>query len=1096
MSRISLNIPVFVQTIDEGEHTVYQVRPLFLPNPMIRERRYESALSHLKKEIKELFKTEEMNWGVAEQALWYGYRPNYKYRKIQHQFKLGGQIIDASFSVISFELQGQTFVYLPSVNDFMFIAAPDPDTEIVDIFAETKRVLVQLLRKERDKNIKEFDASIYFAQKKELVSEVHVNFSLADGKFKFHKETNNFFFGIQMPQQHFNGALEVHKVGYCLNDRYPADLRRSFFTEDKVRLLTQILYQNENTPIALIGREGVGKHTLIEEVIFRNESQLSRSDFNSLLYIIDPTRVIAGMQYVGQWQRRFEAILNYLIQPYSEKLSVEHQLLIDNPIALVRIGKTGQNSMTLADVLKPYLEKRRLQFLVLATPDEWKVLQDADRRFADLFQVLRLDEPREELAIKMVLEKRRELEKKNGSQIAIKAIDQLFTIHRNYLKNKALPGTVMKLLTQLSIKFRFQEINVEQVREEFENLSGLREDIFEDSVTFEPEQVRKEIRKGLIGQENAVAELADIVHLVKAKLTDPSRPSGSFLFAGPTGVGKTQAVKVLGKYLTGSEENLLRFSMNEYQSPGDIHRLIGDAANPEGQLTGRVRYNPFGIILFDEIEKAHSSIYDLLLQVLDDGRLTDSRGRTVDFTNNIIIMTSNLGAREVNSALGFGQRTADRDAIYRKAIRLHFRPEFINRIDKIVTFRALELKEILRIAQFQIRELLKRDGFVRRTTILNVSTKALEWVATRGYDPKMGGRALKRQIEKDLTTLTAEQLISTNFDQPIILNITLRNNRLFPKIIPLQFVESIGNQWLPKTPSTKEGYRFYSQLLRRITHLEFKIKQYEQQQKNNGEIVVAGNSTGDKLDWRHYDFKEKVASLKQKITTLRLGFQNNYFREAPAIPLRLKGGLSVLKREASRAEREYVKDRWFQKEALREINAAYNYGTAQFDSLSSEFLDNLLNVNLLELYSEGFLLGQMDKVKLKFTSLVSNQGKDQIQYLVQLYANFFHHLHIQYTTNKDKTTLALEGHSLEKLLAGEVGLHLFYLAYENPIPIRVEIIPEVKKTPKVETANVIRIYNQAQTLTDLRTGFTNDVNITPKEFKMLIFAGIINNQQD
>lgn len=1090
MSRISLNIPVLVQTIEEGNQTLYQVRPLFFPNPIVRHRRYESALGQLKKEIKELFKTEEMHWGVAEQALWYAYRPAYKYRKIKHQFKLGGQLVDAPFSVVSFVLQGNTFVYLPSVNDFMFIAKPDIHTGIVDIVTETKRVLLQKLRKEREKNIKEFDVSIFYAPKKELISEISVNFTLADSEFKFKKAQNNFFFGITAPQQHFNGALEVHKVGYCLNDRYPADLHRSFYTEDKVKLLTQIIYQAENTPIALIGREGVGKHTLIQEIIYRKESQWTKNDFSSLLYIVDPTRVIAGMQYVGQWQRRFEAILNYLHQPYAEKLSVEHQLLIDNPVALVRIGKTGQNSMTLADVLKPYLEKRRLQFLVLATPEEWKILQDTDRRFADLFQVLRLEEPKEELAIKIVLEKRRELEKKQDASIAIKAIDQLFTIHRNYLKNKALPGTVIKLLSQLAIKYRLQEVNVEQVREEFESFSGLREDIFEPSVIFEPSQVRNEIKKGLIGQENAVAELADIVHLVKAKLTDPSRPSGSFLFAGPTGVGKTQAVKVLCKYLTGSADNLLRFSMNEYQSPGDIHRLIGDTVNPEGQLTGSVRYNPFGIILLDEIEKAHSSIYDLLLQVLDDGRLTDSRGRTVDFTNNIIIMTSNLGAREVNSTLGFGQRAADRTAIYNKAIRLHFRPEFINRIDKIVTFRALNLEEILRIAQFQIRELLKRDGFVRRTTILNVSPKALEWVATRGYDPKMGGRALKRQIEKDLTTLTAEQLISTNFDQPIILNIGLRNEKLYPTILPLEFVQPTDEKWLPEIPTVKEGYRFYSQLLRRINHLEVKIKQLEAQQKTHEEIVIAGTATGEQLNWRHYDFKEKVASLKQEITTLRLGFQNNFFREAPAIPLRLKGGISVLKRESSRAERELVKDRWFQKEALREINAAYAYGTAQFDSLGSEFLDSYLNVRFLELYSTGFLRGKMDKVKVKFTSLINNQGQDQIQYLVQLYANFFHQMHIQYTASKDKQSLLVEGHSLRQLLAGEVGLHLFYLAYENPIPVRLELLNESEKSNRNIDPKVVRIYNQAQTLTDLRTGFTNDVNITPKEFKMLIYAGM------
>ena len=161
---------------------------------------------------------------------------------------------------------------------------------------------------------------------------------------------------------------------------------------------------------------------------------------------------------------------------------------------------------------------------------------------------------------------------------------------------------------------------------------------------------------------------------------------------------------------------------------------IRDSYNPEGQLTGKVRYNPFGILLLDEIEKAHPKVHDLLLQVLDDGRLTDSIGRTVDFTNTIIIMTSNVGARAVSSQLGFGQNLANDAAIYRKSVGDMFRPEFINRIDRIVIFKPLALAHILNIARLQIKELLQRDGFVRRSTILNISQEALEWVAQRGYD--------------------------------------------------------------------------------------------------------------------------------------------------------------------------------------------------------------------------------------------------------------------------------------------------------------------------------------------------------------------------
>ncbi len=233
----------------------------------------------------------------------------------------------------------------------------------------------------------------------------------------------------------------------------------------------------------------------------------------------------------------------------------------------------------------------------------------------------------------------------------------------------------------------------------------------------------------LIGQQEAIEALSDFVHLIKAKLCDPGKPLGSLFFIGPTGVGKTHAAKVLCEYIMGDEKQLMRFDMNEYVDEWALQRLIGDKDQPEGLLTGKVRYQPFGVLLFDEIEKAHPLIHDLLLQVLYDGRLTDSLGQTTDFTNTIIIMTSNLGAEKVASQLGFEIKGKDDSSIYRSAIEDFFRPEFVNRIDKIIAFQPLQKDQIRSIARLQIKELLQRDGFLRRNTILNISHEALGWVA-------------------------------------------------------------------------------------------------------------------------------------------------------------------------------------------------------------------------------------------------------------------------------------------------------------------------------------------------------------------------------
>ncbi|MEK7253232.1 MAG: AAA family ATPase, partial [Bacteroidota bacterium] len=472
--------------------------------------------------------------------------------------------------------------------------------------------------------------------------------------------------------------------------------------------------------------------------------------------------------------------------------------------------------------------------------------------------VMRLQEPDLPTAIRIVLHNRRSLELENDCNITVPAISQLFTIHRNFLKNRALPGSVMKMLAQIAAKYRQRKVDAPEVREEFKATSGLEERIFDEETKLEKEEIRQALETELVGQPAAVAALADTVHLIKAKLTDRNRPLGSFLFIGSTGTGKTHAAKQLCKLLLGNEDSLLRFDMNEYLDPGALHRLIGDPHNPEGQLTGKVRYRPFSVILLDEIEKAHPKIHDLLLQMLDDARLTDSLGRTVDFSNTIIIMTSNLGAREAAQQLGFKIGERDESSVFRKAVENFFRPELVNRIERIVIFNPLTFNEVQKIAQLQIRELLQREGFVRRTTIVNVSPDALDWVARRGFDAKMGGRALKRQIERDLTLLSAEQLLQTPPGTPVIFDILLENNQLQPRITPLEFVKPNPDDSLPELPNESNAGRFIGKLLHDIEIIELRISNFEQRQGKTSHW-----RQGETENWEHFHFKNQVAEVKE-----------------------------------------------------------------------------------------------------------------------------------------------------------------------------------------------------------------------------------------
>ena len=1087
MAKLNLKIPILVQNVNIEEKSQYYLRPLFLNHPGATNRRFELAISNLKKEVKQIFKGYELNREQAENLFWFCFNPNPKYKVYEFQYTIGSQFISGTFGVATFTLKGLTFACLPLLNDYMVMldqSANNRDQQREQIEALIERIL-RKFKKEQDGD---FLPDIYFSDKKEFLTTIEVDININEGPFKIEREQNNWFFSRMAPISEFHGGIEIEKVGYSLNSLYPAELLRSFHRDEIVKKFERILLQKENTPIVLIGREGVGKHSVIHEAVFRQMQAYSEEEEDQPFQIwhIDPTRIISGMSIVGMWQKRFEAILAYIMN-LDDEVDYKSQLVIDNPIALLRIGKSAQNNMTLSDVLKPYLEKRHLQLTLIATPDEWKIVQEKDRRFSDLFQVIRLNEPDLKLAVQMVLEQRKVLEVEYDCTITIQAIQQMFDIYRNYLRTKALPGSVVKLMKQLAVKYRAQMVDAPEVRDEFKIFSGLKQRIFDDGLTLDKEEVNSILAQEVVGQPEAVNALADVIHMIKARLSSINQPRGTFLFIGPTGVGKTQAAKVLSNFLMGNEEHLLRFDMNEYIDEFAIHRLIGDEVNPEGQLTGKVRYHPFSIILLDEIEKAHPLIRDLLLQVLDDGRLTDSLGRTVDFSNTIIIMTSNIGASTASSYSGFGKRNDDVNHIYRKEVENFFRPEFINRIDKIVVFEALELEHILKIARLQIKELLQRDGFVRRTTILDISQDALDWVARRGYDERMGGRALKRQIESDLTTLSAEQLIKTSTENPIIFTIGLKKDQLVPEVTTLDFIETLNKEWMPKLPEPAKGKGFYGRLLKAVNRLENQIKFFEEK------VGISYRDTAVNTgNWQYYHFRDKVAQTKEHIEHNMLAFNDGFSPNAPAIPLRLKRGQLMPKgnNTSTKGARENFKDQLFQKEGLKELREAYQFANYQFDSINSQFLDNFLNVAFLSLFTQGFIEGEPDQLTFAFQSCITGMGNWEIDFLMDKYAKFFEELDISYKLKKKQRKIEAEGYGLGNLLAGEEGIHLFYTTQQTPLPIRLKISQKESKKRQTKDFKVVRIFDKATTLTDLRSGFSNVANYSVNEFKFFLYAGI------
>ena len=539
MPNTTLTVPTLIQTVNISGKSEYHVRPLFSDSPVATHRRYAEALLKYKEELRRSFKKFPVSREKMEELGWFQFAPEIKLTHLSLQFDVGNHFIKGGFSVASFEVGGNVFGCLPSVNNFMFLV-PKNERGKADVSATAEAVVQRLLKKIAKDSRDEFKAEHYFSPKKEVLTTVEQVVNVGQTQFDFEKDPMQFLFAHFRKSVEWDGGEEIQNVASDLLEQYPAMLRRAVLLDDQAERLFDLLFKNElaavaaknqaekdeeappsnasgnaakhqsrdfgtsstsinhqSSPVVVIGKEGVGKHTLVEEVAWRYADNSGKGrDINkrSRLWHLNPNRVIAGMSIVGEWERRMEAILKYVRAPKGRE-DFPDKILIDNPVALLRIGKTSQTDLTLSRVLKPYLEKRQVQVILLATPEEWKIVQEADRSFADLFSVMRLQEPDLPTAIRIVLHNRRSLELENDCNITVPAISQLFTIHRNFLKNRALPGSVMKMLAQIAAKYRQRKVDAPEVREEFKATSGLEERIFDEETKLEKEEIRCSWRK-------------------------------------------------------------------------------------------------------------------------------------------------------------------------------------------------------------------------------------------------------------------------------------------------------------------------------------------------------------------------------------------------------------------------------------------------------------------------------------------------------------------------------------------------------------------------------------------------------------------------
>lgn len=596
----------------------------------------------------------------------------------------------------------------------------------------------------------------------------------------------------------------------------------------EIERLAQILSRRKKNNPVLIGEPGVGKSAIAEGLAIRiMQKKVSRVLFDKRVVALDIASIVAGTKYRGQFEERMKAILNELAK------NKNIILFIDEIHTIVGAGGSG-GSLDAANMLKPALSRGEIQCIGATTLDEYRQNIEKDGALERRFQKVLVEATSFDETVEILNNIKSRYEDHHNVRYTDMAVKACVKLTNRYISDRALPDKAIDALDEAGSRVHIANIKVPAIIEELEKaveeikvkkkdavkqqnfevaaafrdkerqlLSSLEQEkekwqkeLQENRITVDEEhvaevvammtgvpvkriaktegmkllQMHDELAESIIGQKEAIEKIVKSIHRNRAGLKDPNRPIGSFIFLGPTGVGKTQLAKVLAQYLFDSADSLIRIDMSEYMEKFAVSRLVGAPPGyvgyeEGGQLTEKIRRKPYSVVLLDEIEKAHPDVFNILLQLLDDGQLTDSLGRRVDFKNTIVIMTSNIGSRQLKDfgrGIGFGSadRSGDNDyakGVVQKALKSAFSPEFLNRIDDVIIFNALTKEDIHKIIDIELKSLFKRIADLGY--FVQVTDAAKDFLTEKGFDPQYGARPLKRAIQKYLEDELAEVII-------------------------------------------------------------------------------------------------------------------------------------------------------------------------------------------------------------------------------------------------------------------------------------------------------------------------------------------------
>jgi ATP-dependent Clp protease ATP-binding subunit ClpC len=596
----------------------------------------------------------------------------------------------------------------------------------------------------------------------------------------------------------------------------------------EIERLAQILTRRKKNNPVLIGEPGVGKSAIAEGLALRIAGKkVSRILLNKRIVSLDVGAIVAGTKYRGQFEERMKGILNEITK------NGNIILFIDEIHTIVGAGNAG-GSLDAANMLKPALSRGELQCIGATTLDEYRENIEKDGALERRFQKIIVNPTSPEETLEILKNIKERYETHHNVQYAPEALQACVTFTQRYITDRCLPDKAIDAMDEAGARMHIANVSIPDAvtemekeledirtrkrdaanRQQFDQAKVLRDEELakqktldeelkkwdeeqrKNRVTVGEEQVAEvvsmiagvpihrvaedegirllkmgdELKKRVIGQEEAIEKIVRAIRRNRAGLKDPNKPIGTFIFLGPTGVGKTQLAKEISEYLFDAAENMIRIDMSEYMEKYSLSRLIGAPPGyvgyeEGGQLTERVRRKPYAVVLLDEIEKAHADIFNLLLQVFDEGRLTDSNGRHVDFRNTVLIMTSNIGSRELKEygqGVGFATSTKRDSAentrgIIEKALQRTFTPEFLNRVDEQILFNSLNKEAIFKIIDIELAHLYRRIQELGYS--VEITDEAKDFVAEQGYDAKYGARPLKRAVQKYLEDNLAEAII-------------------------------------------------------------------------------------------------------------------------------------------------------------------------------------------------------------------------------------------------------------------------------------------------------------------------------------------------